>query len=87
MPSQKVTLPSYNGVDISFKHLATHTSSLPRMPDNFEDYEYDPDDPYADYQPEYMYAFLNNYTITRPIGVTYEYSNLAMGLLGHTLGL
>ena len=33
-----------------------------------------------------MYDFINSYDLPRPIGTVEEYSNLGMGLLGHTLG-
>lgn len=85
LPADKVTMPSYNGIEISFEHLATHTSGLPRLPDNLFDHQDDPDDPYASYTTEHMYEFLNSYTLSY-IG-THVYSNLGVGLLGHTLGL
>jgi CubicO group peptidase (beta-lactamase class C family) len=34
-----------------------------------------------------MYAFLSGYELPRDIGAQYEYSNLGVGLLGHTLAL
>jgi len=77
-----VTVPVYDGKPITLEHLATHTSGLPRMPDNFE--PGDSLNPYADYSVERMYAFLNGYELKRPPG-QYEYSNFAMGLLGHVL--
>ncbi len=82
---QSVKLPTRNGKEITLKHLATHTSALPRMPDNFS--PKDPLNPYVDYAPEMMYEFLNSLALTRDIGVEYEYSNLGMGLLGHILEL
>jgi serine-type D-Ala-D-Ala carboxypeptidase/endopeptidase len=77
-----VAVPVYDGKPITLEHLATHTSGLPRMPDNFE--PADSLNPYADYSVERMYAFLNGYELKRPPG-QYEYSNFAMGLLGHVL--
>ena len=41
--------------------------------------------PYADYTVNQLFDFVSNYTLTRPIGSEYEYSNLAMGLLGQIL--
>ena len=80
-PSTKV--PVADGKPITLEHLATHTSGLPRMPDNFK--PVDPLNPYADYTVEQMYVFLNGHELRRPPG-QYEYSNYAMGLLGHVLG-
>ncbi|MBN1224608.1 MAG: beta-lactamase family protein [Candidatus Aminicenantes bacterium] len=82
---QRVTLPLRNGMKITLEHLATHTSSLPRMPSNYR--PADPLNPYADYTVQNLYDFLSQCTLTRDIGSEYEYSNLAMGLLGHILSL
>ncbi|MBK9982458.1 MAG: serine hydrolase [Saprospiraceae bacterium] len=80
-----VHVPTYEGKHITLGNLSDHTSSLPRMPDNFD--PADPLNPYADYTVDQMYSFLSSYTLTRPIGSQYEYSNLAVGLLGHILSL
>lgn len=77
--------PDYNGEKITFKHLANHTSSLPRLPDNLTDGNFDEDQPYLNYTKEMMFDFLNGYNLPRPIGSEEEYSNLATGLLGYTL--
>ena len=78
----RVTVPVFDGRPITLEHLATHTSGLPRMPDNFN--PADPLNPYADYSVALMYAFLNEHRLERPPG-KYEYSNYGMGLLGHVL--
>jgi len=78
-----VTAPTRNGAAISLVHLSNHTSSLPRMPDNF--HPANPANPFADYSEKQLYDFLNNYKLTRDIGSEYEYSNYAVGLLGHVL--
>ncbi len=80
-----VTMPSRNGRQVTLLDLATHRSGLPRMPANFQ--PKDTENPYADYTVEQMYAFLSSYALTRDIGAGYEYSNLAVGLLGHVLAL
>jgi CubicO group peptidase (beta-lactamase class C family) len=77
-----VTMPMFGDAPITLEHLATHTSGLPRMPDNFE--PKDPTNPYADYTVEQMYAFLEKHTLRRGPGEQ-EYSNLGMGLLGQLL--
>jgi len=82
-PSVKV--PARKGKQITLVDLATHTSGLPRLPDNFE--PADNTDPYADYSVQQMYDFLSNYTLMRDIGAKYEYSNFGAGLLGHILAL
>ena len=82
---QGLSLPTRNGEKITLEHLATHTSSLPRMPTNY--HPADPLNPYADYTIQNLYDFIPQSTLTRDIGSRYEYSNLAMGLLGHILSL
>ena len=80
---ESVKVPSKDDKQISLLHLATHTSGLPRMPDNF--HPADLENPYADYTVEKMYEFLSGYTLTRGIGTRIEYSNYGCGLLGHIL--
>ena len=80
-----VHMPARNGKEITLLDLAMHVSGLPRMPSNFA--PKDPDNPYADYTVQQMYDFLSSYQLTRDIGEKYEYSNLAVGLLGNTLAL
>jgi CubicO group peptidase (beta-lactamase class C family) len=78
-----VKVPQRGGKQITLVDLATHTSGLPRMPNNFK--PADPSNPYADYTVAQMYEFLSGYQLTRDIGEKYEYSNLGGGLLGHAL--
>lgn len=80
-----VTVPSKNDSTISFKNLANHHSGLPRLPTNMP--FADPLNPYADYTTDLLYEFLNGYELPRNIGELPEYSNLGMGLLGHTLSV
>jgi CubicO group peptidase (beta-lactamase class C family) len=80
-----VHMPSRGGKQITLSDLATHTSGLPRLPDNLK--PKDPGNPYADYSVEQMYAFLSSYTLTRDVGSEFEYSNLGVGLLGHAMAL
>jgi serine-type D-Ala-D-Ala carboxypeptidase/endopeptidase len=77
-----VKTPEFNGKAITLLNLATHTSSLPRLPDNLT--PADNQNPYADYTVEQLYSFLSSYKLPREIGA-YEYSNLGAGLLGHLL--
>ena len=81
----KVSVPSRNNVLITLAHLSTHTSGLPRMPDNFA--PANPSNPFADYSVDQMYDFLSNHTLRNDVGVESEYSNYGAGLLGHILAL
>lgn len=81
LPADKVTMPTYNGAQISFWHLATHTSGLPR---NFSD-NYplpsgvSPEDPFNHITAENVYDYLTNYVaLTRAPGSQYEYSNFGL---------
>lgn len=77
------TVPTYQGRAITLLDLATHTSGLPRLPDNM--HPADGEDPYADYGEGELRAFLAGYQLRRAPGGEYEYSNLGMGLLGLAL--
>ena len=83
--SKSVKVPTRKGREITLLDLATHSSGLPRLPNNFE--SKDIENPYADYTVEQLYSFLSNYQLTREIGAEYEYSNVGGGLLGHILSL
>lgn len=80
---ESVTMPTWQGREITLMDLSTHHSGLPRMPENFD--PADPENPYADYTMERLYAFLSSHELRREPGSEYEYSNLAVGLLGHVL--
>ncbi len=56
LPSS-VKIPTRNGRQITLLDLATHTSGLPRLPDNLAPKDWN--NPYADYTVEQMYAFLS----------------------------
>ncbi len=52
-----VKVPEYLGKPITLLDLATYTSGLPNMPDNFA--PKNPLNPFADYTVEQLYAFLS----------------------------
>ncbi|MDC9722046.1 MAG: serine hydrolase [Urechidicola sp.] len=83
--SEYTKVPTRNDTSITIKDVATHSSSLPRMPDNFA--PENPNNPYADYTIEMAYEFISSVELTRDIGERYEYSNLGLGMLGHILEL
>jgi CubicO group peptidase (beta-lactamase class C family) len=78
-----VTAPTRSGKEITLLDLATHSSGLPRLPDNLK--PADMTNPYADYTVEKLYAFLSSHQLRRDPGAESEYSNLGVGLLGHLL--
>ncbi|HEU5115160.1 MAG TPA: serine hydrolase [Isosphaeraceae bacterium] len=79
-----VTVPAFEGREITLVDLATHTSGLPRLPSNFR--PKDAENPYVDYSVKDLYDFLSNYKLLRRPGSKMSYSNLGVGLLGHALG-
>ncbi|HEY3385571.1 MAG TPA: serine hydrolase [Saprospiraceae bacterium] len=81
----KVPVYSGGGQPISLGTLSDHTSSLPRLANNMP--YGNPADPYSDYTVDLMYAFLSSYELPREVGSKFEYSNLAVTLLGHILAL
>jgi CubicO group peptidase (beta-lactamase class C family) len=78
-----VRVPQFGDRVITLRHLATHTSGLPRMPDNLA--PANPADPCADYTADRLHAFLAGHTLRRAPGDQAEYSNLGFMLLGHAL--
>jgi serine-type D-Ala-D-Ala carboxypeptidase/endopeptidase len=82
---KSVKAPSFEGKEITLRHLSSQTSALPRLPGNMT--PKDQTNPYADYSVDQMYSFLSSCTLTRAPGSQYLYSNLGVGLLGHILGL
>ena len=78
-----IKIPEFEGKKITLRHLATHHSGLPSLPDNFN--PKNPMNPYEDYTVEDLYHFLSHYTLQRAPEERFEYSNIGMGLLGHIL--
>jgi serine-type D-Ala-D-Ala carboxypeptidase/endopeptidase len=78
-----VHVPSRSGKEITLRLISAQRSGLPRMPGNFV--PADMRNPYIGYDPAHLYAFLNDYTLPRDPGASYEYSNLAVSLLGFAL--
>ncbi|MCE3258917.1 MAG: hypothetical protein K0S12_558 [Bacteroidetes bacterium] len=68
---------------IQLIHLANHTSGLPRLPDDLEGQaNYDPQNPYKNYDREMVFNFLKKVKLTVQPGKVSDYSNIGMGLLG-----
>ncbi len=80
-----IVVPEFQSVPITLLDLATYTSGLPRMPDNFA--PKDPANPYVDYGADRLYDFLTRHKLAHQPGKFYEYANLGFGLLGHILSL
>ena len=68
--------------NITLQQLSNHTSGLPRLPINMNFTVSNYLQPYENYDDKAMFAFLKQFKATRKPGETYEYSNLAVGLLG-----
>jgi D-alanyl-D-alanine-carboxypeptidase/D-alanyl-D-alanine-endopeptidase len=67
---------------ITFGHLTSHGSALPRL---LPDHVVGRADPYDDYNAERLYAGLVQVELQRAPGSSFEYSNFAVGLLGQML--
>ena len=80
-----VRMPTRNSKEITLFHLVTHTSGLPRNPENLDPKR--ADNPLAEYTAEKLNAYLSDYKLTRQPGAKFEYSNLGSGLLGHVIAL
>ena len=79
LPDALRPLPGH-GEEITVAHLATHRSSLPRIPDNLPGD--DLVDPYAGYSFDDLVAFIEEWRFLAAPGERYAYSNLGAGWLG-----
>ena len=84
---KSVKVPSRNGRQITLLDLATHTAGLPRDPSNLTPRHGLPENAFADYSVEKLYAFLSSFALDGDPGSKFEYSNVGMALLGHILAL
>jgi serine-type D-Ala-D-Ala carboxypeptidase/endopeptidase len=86
LPDQ-VTVPNYEGREITLLDLATHTSALPSGPVDAgwmrSRIPFRRDHTFTD---EDAYSFLSGLRLTREPGTRYSYSNFGYALLGHALG-
>ena len=81
-----VVLPDGKAREITFVHLATHSSGLPRLPKNFFAVVGNDPNPYTLYKTRHMYDALRQVEVKEP-GKKADYSNFGFGLLGHLLEL
>ncbi|MEL4308002.1 serine hydrolase domain-containing protein [Joostella sp. CR20] len=77
-----IKLTDKKGNNVTLKSLSTHSSGLPRLPNNLD--LQNQLDPYASYTRNDMYSFLSHY-IPKTVDKNFEYSNLGAGLLGELL--
>jgi CubicO group peptidase (beta-lactamase class C family) len=82
LPSQCSKL-EYKGNPIKIKHLVTHTSRIPRIPENLDKQSnFDELNPYKNYDKNMVYEYLSNLKLDTLPGIKMDYSNTGMALLG-----
>ena len=74
---KSMTLPTYNGKEITLGDLATHTSGLPDMPYSLSSR--------SSFTISQMYRFLSKFELPREPGTKYEYSNFGYAFLVNLL--
>lgn len=86
VPEYKQAL-TYQGKEVTFRHLATHTASLPK--DDIKtiraQMKQDPTlklNPFQQYDKNALHQFFTTFQPSRAIGSKWTYSNLGMALLG-----
>lgn len=77
------TVKKPDGPEITLLDLATHHSGLPRMPAGF--YQKNKDDPFGDFHSADLYEYMARHGVKKPNDTSFEYSNVALGLLGQVL--
>ena len=80
-----VKMPSYQGKEITLRHLVTETSGLPDFLDKLNPKR--ANEPYAGYDIEKLYGFLSGHKLGWEPGRYYGHGGSAYGLLGHVIGL
>ena len=74
---KSMTLPTYQGKEMTLVDLATHTSGLPDMPYTLSSR--------ATFTVSQMYRFLSRYELTKSPGQHFEYSHLGYAFLANIL--
>lgn len=75
-----VDAKDYEGTEVELWHLTTHSSGWPTAPANLR--PTDPDKPFMGYTQEMLFEYISKVKPKRAPGTEFEYSNLAVGLLG-----
>ena len=81
--SDRVIVPATGGKAVTWRHLSTHRSGLPRLATNMS--MKNPSNPYADYAAKDAAAFLRQFQPTRAPDEQQEYSNFGVSLMGYLL--
>lgn len=72
------------GRAVTLKHLVTHSSGLPRLPEPFR--SSDPKQPYREFDQVALLQSLRGVRFLAPVETAVQYSNLGYGLLATALG-
>jgi CubicO group peptidase (beta-lactamase class C family) len=81
-----VAMPTKDDRPIRLVDLVTHTSGLPRLPDNLmPQIAEHPENPYAQYTVAQLHEAVAAQKLASTPGKRFVYSNYGMGLLGHLL--
>ncbi|GAA4453129.1 serine hydrolase domain-containing protein [Novipirellula rosea] len=78
-----IELPKHGDHPITWLHISTHRSGLPRLPANIE--VVSPRNPYHDFDAKKAAAFLSELKLTRSPAAQHEYSNFAVSVLGYLI--
>ncbi len=82
LPENYINLEFENN-PIRIKHLVNHTSTLPRIPLDLEKQpKFDSENPYLNYSKKMVLNYLKNYKMISKSGITQEYSNFGLAILG-----
>jgi len=74
---------TYYGKIVRIKHLASHSSGLPRIPENLTTQsDFDKTNPYKNYTKNMLLSYLGTVKLKDEPGSEFEYSSLGMALLG-----
>jgi len=79
-----MVVPSFEGRQITIRHIVTHTSGLPRAPSQWGPAK-NPMNPFADLTERDLIGALAETKLTRAPGSQWEYSNFAMMVLSYAL--
>lgn len=79
-----VTMPRFEGIEVTLRDLVTHMSGLPPLPPGFR--AANPLNPYAAVDETLVVGAVEQLTLTYPPGETHAYSNWAFMLLSEILG-